>query len=80
MDGSQHREFREAVSLCQQSEIEKSVGPRATAWVLRFTVENGGTPSWRRPKFKADAGFGALDAGVVMHEHLRKFVADVVDG
>lgn len=86
-DGSQYREFREAVGLCEQIEIERFVvqGPRTAMWVMRFICENGGTPLGRHTKFKSDAGLTAADPGVVTHEHLCKLLqtaltVDQLDG
>ena len=86
-DGSQYREFREAVGLCEQMEIERFVvqGPRTALWVMRFICENGGTPLGRHTKFKSDAGLTSADPGVVTHEHLCKLLqtaltVDQLDG
>ena len=79
-DGSQYREFRSAVELSQEETIPKFVvkGPRTTAWVLRFLLENGGAPLGRHSKFKADANLNAGDPGVAMHSSLCKILQAAV--
>ena len=85
MDGSgqQYREFREAVQLCEQMVITAFVvkGPRTALWVLKFIVENGGTPLGRFSRFRIDAGVSMTDPGVAQLESLYKLlqVAMTVD-
>ena len=86
-DGSQYREYRDAVSRCTPSDIPRFVvqGPRTAAWVMRFIGENGGTPLGRHTKFKADARLGSSDAGCSAHEHSCKLLqtalaVDQLDG
>ena len=78
--GVQYREFREAATMSETSNIDQFVvkGPRTVKWVLSFMVENGGTPLGRHSKFKADSGLSAGDPGVTTHEHLCRVLQTAV--
>ena len=68
--GKRYREFRAAVDLMEESQLEDFAvgGPRTALWVLRFMLEHGGTPRGWHARWKADGKLQPHDSGVAIHE------------
>ena len=70
--GPRHREFRLAVEELDEVAFGDwpVPGPRTTAWVLRFMLENAGTPRGWHTKWRADCKLQQHDGGVSTHESI----------
>jgi hypothetical protein len=79
-DSHRHRDFREAITLCQKSEFDDwpIKGPRTTPWLTRMLSEGSSTPLNHHAKFIAFFKLSPGDPVALQHEAWCKVLQTMV--